>query len=123
MTFVENAFKHVSKDSDKQNWISIKLKTGPEELLFSVANSVSSNKTNDVVSYGGIGLKNVRRRLDLIYPEQYELDIQSSTESFEVSLKLKLPEPAFSKAVQKTRDPDTEIIKQEEFILPLKSEI
>jgi len=121
MTFVENAFKHVSKDSDKQNWINIKLKTAPEELLFSVSNSVSNNKTNDVVSYGGIGLKNVKRRLDLIYPDHYELDIQSSTESFEVILKLKLPEPAFSKDVQNTRTHDAEIINQEEFILPIKS--
>jgi len=121
MTFVENAFKHVSKDSDKQNWINIKLKTSPDILIFSVSNSVSNNKSNDVVSYGGIGLKNVRRRLDLIYPEQYELDIQSSTESFEVILKLKLTEPAFSKDVQNTGNLDAEIINQEEFILPIKS--
>jgi len=121
MTFVENAFKHVSKDSDKHNWITIKLKNSPEQLLFSVSNSVSGNKSTDVVSYGGIGLKNVKRRLDLIYPDQYELDIQSSTESFEVKFKLQLTESAFSKDVQKTRQLETEIINQEEFIIPIKN--
>ena len=121
MTFVENAFKHVSKDAEKQNWINIKLTTHPEQLLFSVANSVSNNKTTDVLSYGGIGLKNVRRRLDLIYPGQYELDIQSSNERFEVNLKLQITGSACSNEVQKSIDLDAEMIKHEEFMLPLKS--
>jgi len=45
-----------------------------------------------VVHYGGIGLKNVQRRLDLIYPEQYDLSIQSTSTHFEVRLRLQLSE-------------------------------
>jgi two-component system LytT family sensor kinase len=92
MTFVENAFKHVSKDTDKPNWIRIRLDLDGRQLDFSVANSTSSSKLSDVVHYGGIGLKNVQRRLDLIYPGQYELDIQSNNTRFEVRLRLQLSE-------------------------------
>jgi sensor histidine kinase YesM len=86
MTFVENAFKHVSKHTDQLNWIRIGLHID-DTLHFSVSNS-TSDKVTDVVHYGGIGLKNVQRRLDLIYPGQYSLDIQSNATTFEVNLQL-----------------------------------
>jgi two-component system LytT family sensor kinase len=90
MTFVENAFKHVSKDKDRRNWINIELKVTGEYLYFTVGNSISGTATSQVVQYGGIGLQNVRRRLDLIYPEQYQLAIRQGKESFTVKLELRL---------------------------------
>jgi LytS/YehU family sensor histidine kinase len=98
MTFVENAFKHVSKHADKPNWIRIQLDQENERLDFLVANSTSDVVNSDLVHYGGIGLKNVQRRLDLIYPGLYSLDIQHSSDSFNVSLQLhltalELPQP------------------------------
>jgi sensor histidine kinase YesM len=92
MTFVENAFKHVSKDTDMPNWIRIRLELEDRQLDFSVANSTSQSSITDVIHYGGIGLKNVQRRLDLIYPGQYALDIQSDSSQFEVRLRLQLSE-------------------------------
>ena len=92
MTFVENAFKHVSKEKDRPNWISISLHLDAAQLQFTVANSTSGNASAEVVNYGGIGLKNVQRRLDLVYPGQYELDIHNSEDRFEVKLRLKLEE-------------------------------
>ncbi|HZE83746.1 MAG TPA: histidine kinase [Puia sp.] len=92
MTFVENAFKHVSKHTDKPNWIRVKLNIEEQLLDFSVANTVSAGALSEVVHYGGIGLKNVQRRLDLIYPEQYDLSIQSTSTHFEVRLRLQLSE-------------------------------
>lgn len=94
MTFVENAFKHVSKHTDKPNWIRIRLSLDGQRLDFSVSNSTSHNTPNDVIDYGGIGLKNVRRRLDLIYPDRYSLNIQNNIGSFEVGLQLYLSELA-----------------------------
>jgi LytS/YehU family sensor histidine kinase len=88
MTFVENAFKHVSKDAAQPNWINIKLQLDGMKLDFSVSNSISSYETKDVVQYGGIGLKNVQRRLDLIYPGLYELEISNDGKSFDVRLQL-----------------------------------
>ena len=92
MTFVENAFKHVSKDADKPNWINIQLGLDGQRLDLSISNSTSLCIPNEVIHYGGIGLKNVQRRLDLLYPEQYDLDIQNNPGSFEVRLRLHLSE-------------------------------
>jgi len=96
MTFVENAFKHVSKDTDSPNWIRIRLQWRGSQMDFTVSNSISrdhrSTKFTDVVQYGGIGLKNVQRRLDLIYPGQYDLDIQKDDTRFDIRLRLQLME-------------------------------
>ncbi|MGZ3871588.1 MAG: sensor histidine kinase [Mucilaginibacter sp.] len=92
MTFVENAFKHVSKDKGRANWIRIALALKGSQLHFAVSNSTSGKETPQVVNYGGIGLKNVQRRLDLIYPGGYQLDIQQQPESFNVLLNLQLME-------------------------------
>ena len=100
MTFVENAFKHVSKNTEKPNWISIHMKLVEESLYLVVANSASPDTVRDAVSYGGIGLKNVQRRLDLIYPEKYELDIKNEFDCFEVNLRLKLEELTLSPTMQ-----------------------
>jgi sensor histidine kinase YesM len=102
MTFVENAFKHVSKHADKPNWIRIHLEQDGERLDFSVSNSTSDVVTSDIVRYGGIGLKNVQRRLDLIYPGQYHLDIQHNDNSFDVRLQLRLTALELPHPLQKT---------------------
>jgi hypothetical protein len=101
MTFVENAFKHVSKHAEQPNWIRIKLDLDGRQLDFSVSNSTSHSAFKDVIDYGGIGLKNVRRRLDLIYPGQYDLDISTNNTSFEVRLRLTLSELAMLQPMQK----------------------
>jgi len=91
MPFIENAFKHVSK-GDQDNWIRIMIEIRDQHFLFHVSNSVSADAVHarDVVNYGGLGLKNVRRRLDLIYSGNYDLDISSSAKGFEVDLTLTL---------------------------------
>jgi LytS/YehU family sensor histidine kinase len=92
MTFTENAFKHVSSHKNRPNWIRLHLSLNGFQFRFNISNSMSSIKSNDVVSYGGIGLSNVKRRLDLIYPGQYQLNIQNDQNSFEVELSLHLSE-------------------------------
>jgi sensor histidine kinase YesM len=100
MTFVENAFKHVSKHSDKPNWIRINLRLDGQQLVLFVANSTAPDAANEVVNYGGIGLKNVQRRLDLLYPGQYDLVIQSDGHQFEVKLRLTLSESILATNLQ-----------------------
>jgi len=102
MTFVENAFKHVSRDSDKVNWITIRLQKTGHRLDFFIANSVSLFGTAALIRYSGIGLKNVQRRLDLLYPGQYQLDIQNDGESFQVRLQLQLAGIVFPSRMQQT---------------------
>lgn len=95
MTFVENAFKHVSKHKHKTNWVKLKLWiTTDQELHFEVMNSKSEkeNHTKDVINYGGIGLANVKRRLELLYTNQYNLFFKDLEDVYEVTLQLKLTE-------------------------------
>ncbi len=101
MTFVENAFKHVSKDDDKPNWIKIKINSSQSQMFFMVSNSTSASLTKSAVNYGGIGLQNARRRLELLYPKQYDLDIQDNNNRFEVNLRLPLSELAILQPIQK----------------------
>ncbi|MVM31618.1 sensor histidine kinase [Spirosoma sp. HMF4905] len=100
MTFVENAFKHVSRDTNRSNWITIELDLNEQQLNFRVANSVSSDVVNEVVKSGGIGLQNVQRRLDLLYPGQYNLKIQNDQNRFDVKLRLTLTESVLSSSLQ-----------------------
>lgn len=89
--FVENAFKHVSKGKGRNNYIRMLLVTDKQSLNLEIENSVSTeNKTLKPLSESsGIGLKNVRRRLDLIYKNRYILDIDAQKNSYLVNLKLK----------------------------------
>ena len=91
MTFVENAFKHVSKEKDQENWIKINLHLDQHQLNFTVSNS-TAGKSRELVNYGGIGLQNVKRRLDLIYPDQHDLQVRKTATTFEVNLELGLSE-------------------------------
>lgn len=100
LTFVENAFKHVSKHSDHPNWIGIKLNLDGQQLYFSVVNSTAPDVVNEVIHYGGIGLQNVQRRLDLLYPDQYDMAIQRSPNRFEVTLRLTLSDLVVTPALQ-----------------------
>lgn len=92
MTFIENAFKHVSRHADKPNWITIQITIRGQQLDLLIANSKSADAVNEVIRYSGIGLNNVQRRLDLIYPGQYDLDISDNGQRFEVKLRLELSE-------------------------------
>ena len=100
MTFVENAFKHVSKHKNQPNWINMELTINNRQLQLVIANSTAENESSEVINYGGIGLKNVQRRLDLIYPGQYKLDIKNNPESFVIKLDLQLSELEITSSVQ-----------------------
>nr|WP_293835861.1 histidine kinase [uncultured Arsenicibacter sp.] len=86
--FVENAFKH-GVSLRNPSWIFITLTLDATRLYFKVHNSRHPKLANDPESHNtGVGLDNVRKRLDLIYPNRYTLDIQQSEQDFFVSLTL-----------------------------------
>ncbi|MEM8965821.1 MAG: histidine kinase [Bacteroidota bacterium] len=94
MPFVENAFKHVSKGKQQDNFIRISLAQQEKQIRFTVENSQEPTepKARDAVYYGGIGLANVKRRLDLLYPQQHALQIDSQNETYSVELTIDLHE-------------------------------
>ncbi|MET1259305.1 histidine kinase [Flagellimonas sp. DF-77] len=88
MPFIENAFKHISHHADRKNWISILLRVIDGKVLFEVANSKDSLAVSREVEYSGIGLENVKRRLELIYPNAHDLTIIKDHEKHEVRLNI-----------------------------------
>jgi sensor histidine kinase YesM len=87
--FVENAFKHgVALVEDP--FIKINLKVVDNTLHFSVENKFSTEASQSKDKDSGIGLANVKARLQLLYPDQYQLSVHQRDEIFSVNLTLPL---------------------------------
>ena len=88
LPFIENSFKHGAGNDRTNPKIRIKIEIGNDCLTLQVVNSIRGEKKKDESLGEGIGLKNVRRRLELIYPDEYKLDIRESENEFEVNLEI-----------------------------------
>lgn len=89
MPFLENAFKHGTSEQLEQAWMHLDLSVQGSTLKFKLINSreVAGHDENYV---GGIGLKNVQKRLHLLYPDSHDLRIVAEAETFMVVLTLEL---------------------------------
>jgi LytS/YehU family sensor histidine kinase len=86
-TFVENAFKHgVSYQHPSFVHIAFSVEAG--RLHFNCVNSRSQRPASS--DSGGLGLRNVRQRLDLLFPNDYQLDIQDQADAYAVRLDIPL---------------------------------
>lgn len=85
---VENAFQHNYLQDSKNQWVNIKLNTLPDRIEFTVRNNlgekIQSNGTNR--NQTGIGIQNIKRRLDLLYPNQHLISFQKKENEFEAKL-------------------------------------
>ena len=87
--FVENAFKHVSHYNDKINFVKLDISRANGQLRFTIENSKDDKEaTNE--QHGGIGLTNVKRRMELLYPGNHELSITNEQDLFKVDLKIRI---------------------------------
>ena len=86
--FVENAFKHGISYRNK-SFVEISLQPHGDRLLFSCRNSRPEIKHDENMK-GGVGLSNVRRRLDLLFPGNYTLDIKEQEDTYTVHLDIPL---------------------------------
>ncbi|MEM9546399.1 MAG: histidine kinase [Bacteroidota bacterium] len=87
--FIENAFKHVSHhDASSENKISINIAEMDQYLELEVSNTCDAIPEKQ--GFGGVGLTNVKRRLELLYPEKHQLEIVEMDSSFLVNLKIDL---------------------------------
>ena len=89
--FVENSFKHGTSKMLAHPWLKLQMTIENNMLHFSVTNS-RPPETEPPLKKGNIGLKNVKKRLELLYPGTHELNIVSRPESFFVYLKVQLQE-------------------------------
>jgi LytS/YehU family sensor histidine kinase len=83
--FVENAFKHGSKSGTLPG-IRIHLVTTPYQLLFEVTNHLKKNLLPLKDNSGGIGLQNIKRRLEILYPGRYVLETTQENDLYKVKL-------------------------------------
>jgi hypothetical protein len=88
ITFLENAFKHGVSNANDPCWIKARLEVNDTCLIYTIANSKVKTVTYPP-DEEGIGLKNVKRRLDLSYPGKHQLNIDDQEDVYSVTLTIK----------------------------------
>lgn len=92
LPIVENAFKHVSNfKSSYKNKIHIELNVldGNVFKVDALNTYERHHKEKHLMQSGGLGMQNLKRRLELLYPERYELDINYTDTTYQTVLKLR----------------------------------
>ena len=87
LPFVENAFKHGASEQIEKPWIGVDISVANNILKFKLTNS-----KNEYISHSnnGIGINNVKKRLEFLYPDNHELKINDEGDFFAISLMVKL---------------------------------
>ncbi|MGD0341407.1 MAG: histidine kinase [Bacteroidales bacterium] len=88
ITFIENAFKHGISNRGK-SFIDISMISEGSSIVFKCSNSIANLK-NEKEENSGIGLENIRKRLNLLFPGKHELKIDTSDNSYNVTLVINL---------------------------------
>lgn len=84
--FIENAFKHGVAKSLEKSWIKISIQERGKMMNIAVSNSKGQNQAKSET--GGIGLANVKKRLEILFHDSYILDISEKINSYEVFLSI-----------------------------------
>ena len=84
---LENAYKHSPARLEPGD-IKVSVEVIENTLTFCIQNPVGNNQGNKLEEPGGIGLPNVQKRLQLLYPGQHQLEINNSGKTFEITLKI-----------------------------------
>ncbi len=87
LSLIENAFKHGLANGKENSKVDIKLQIRGQTLVFVVTNTKSSSIASNSK---GIGLKNIQRQLELIYPKKYKLSIDNKEETYSTELQINL---------------------------------
>ncbi|UTW61659.1 histidine kinase [bacterium SCSIO 12741] len=87
ITFIENAFKHGRIEDLENGWVDLKLKVTDGVIIFHLSNSIPRTPSTEERE-GGIGLNNVKRRLEVIYPDKHLLEIDNTDREFRVRLEI-----------------------------------
>lgn len=92
LPLVENAFKHGASEQIGQAWINMDLRVKNNTLKFKISNSKpeESAQKDDRANHVSIGLANVRKRLDILYPSAHQLKILEEEDVFAVILEMEL---------------------------------
>lgn len=86
-TYIENAFKYGLK-SDGEQFLYLEIKIENDQLYFCIENDKDKTLENNI--FGGIGITNASKRLQLLYPEKHKLNIENLETKFKVTLQIDL---------------------------------
>lgn len=89
LPLVENSFKHGVGGALEKSWVRIEVSRNADQFFITIGNSRDENDEFDPAT-GGLGLTNVRKRLQLIYPNRHELQIIEGLNSYLVLLKIQI---------------------------------
>lgn len=90
LVFFENAFKHGVSKLINNPFVFIHISIQGHKLLLNIKNSLNPKAKNEEEYTKGIGLKNVQKRLNLLYQDKHQLQITPGTDTFEIDLQLEL---------------------------------
>lgn len=92
LPFIENSFKHCMNHEWENGWITIYISIKEDWLTMRVENSLPQKRysADTFEANNGFGILNVKKRLDLLYPDNHFLKVSEKEESYFVSLKMKL---------------------------------
>jgi hypothetical protein len=88
ITFLENAFKHGISNIAGDSWVEAEIHIDGKLCTYTVANGKIAEPAKTVTEKSGIGLQNLKRRLELTYPDHYDLCIEDLPDVYRVKLKL-----------------------------------
>jgi len=86
LPFVENAFKHGTSKQLDQSWISLNITMEDSVMYFKLVNSVEPDKVEKPTKIGGLGLRNAKKRLDLLYKDKHSFEAKRLEDVFVVDL-------------------------------------
>jgi sensor histidine kinase YesM len=88
ITFLENAFKHGVSNNNPNAWVKVSVRLVGKECIYEVENSKMPTAKPEAEEKSGIGLNNVTRRLELSYPERFELDVKDLPDRYVIKLNI-----------------------------------
>jgi len=88
LPLIENCFKHALQKDAEENPVKIILVIDADELVFQTSNKLLKKEKNE--NYSGIGLTNVRKRLELLYGEKQEMIITQESGDYIATISIQL---------------------------------
>ena len=85
VSLIENAFKYGISVQD-ESYVTVSLECGENNIIFKCENGVPESNNEPLFASSGIGLENLKKRLNLLYPDRHELEINRTKNKFEVNL-------------------------------------
>lgn len=90
LPFIENSFKHGLQGAEKEAFVHIDFRIRENFLTFTIENNKGESDLMENSAFSGIGIKNTKQRLAILYPGKHSLDIDKNGKTFKVTLQIEL---------------------------------